>query len=192
MYRDYDKRAEELNALDRRSSVTVLNALDIQAPVDPTYAPYPYWTQTALTSDPCVTAIHDPNRGSTRAQLSAMLSTCYPAISIQNITAPTTTRELRAILVEALSEDATSHVVANFYRPGLEEVGGGHFSPVAAYDTVGDYALILDVARYKYPPVWVPLADLRDAMAATDPAAGAPRGLLVVDVAAKEDSVAVM
>ena len=47
----------------------------------------------------------------------------------------------------------------------------------------GDLALLLDVARYKYPPVWVPLADLAKAMVAgdADNAGGAPRGVLVLE-----------
>ena len=32
---------------------------------------------------------------------------------------------------------------------------GGHISPLAAYDAETDRLLILDVSRYKYPPVWV-------------------------------------
>ena len=35
---------------------------------------------------------------------------------------------------------------------------------MAAYDAKGDRFLILDVARYKYPPVWIGVADLFDAM----------------------------
>ena len=45
---------------------------------------------------------------------------------------------------------------------------GGHISPLAAYDIESDRFLILDVARYKYPPVWVTTADLFAAMKTTD------------------------
>lgn len=44
----------------------------------------------------------------------------------------------------------------------------GHISPLAAYDKVGDQFLILDVSRYKYPPVWVKAADLFAAMNTID------------------------
>jgi len=50
--------------------------------------------------------------------------------------------------------------VANFDRSGLGMVGAGHFSPVVAYNPSKDLALVLDVARYKYPPFWVPLLSL--------------------------------
>jgi len=45
---------------------------------------------------------------------------------------------------------------------------GGHISPLAAYDEDTDRFLILDVARYKYPPVWVTAADLYGAMNTKD------------------------
>jgi hypothetical protein len=44
----------------------------------------------------------------------------------------------------------------------------GHISPLAAYDKEGDRFLILDVSRYKYPPVWVEAAALFAAMNTTD------------------------
>jgi hypothetical protein len=45
---------------------------------------------------------------------------------------------------------------------------GGHISPLGAYDDKADRFLILDVARYKYPPVWVAASDLFDAMNTPD------------------------
>jgi glutathione gamma-glutamylcysteinyltransferase len=41
-------------------------------------------------------------------------------------------------------------------------------------------ALILDTARFKYPPHWVPLSMLYEAMAYEDPSTGKPRGFLKV------------
>ena len=40
--------------------------------------------------------------------------------------------------------------------------------------------LILDTARFKYPPHWVPLKKLHEAMAALDSSTGRPRGWLVL------------
>ena len=53
-------------------------------------------------------------------------------------------------------------------RKALGEERGGHISPLGAYDEKADRFLILDVARYKYPPVWVKTSDLFDAMNTTD------------------------
>ena len=41
-------------------------------------------------------------------------------------------------------------------RPG----GRGHTSPLAAYHPETDRFLVLDVSRYRYPPVWVRARDL--------------------------------
>lgn len=44
------------------------------------------------------------------------------------------------------------------------QTGTGHFSPIGGYHVGKDMVLILDVARFKYPPHWVPLTILWDAM----------------------------
>ena len=59
-------------------------------------------------------------------------------------------------------------VLVNYLRKAIGQQIGGHISPLAAYDANADRFLILDVARYKYPPVWVKASDLFDAMNTTD------------------------
>ena len=59
-------------------------------------------------------------------------------------------------------------VLVNYLRKAIGQETGGHISPLAAYDAKSDRFLILDVARYKYPPVWVKASDLFDAMNTTD------------------------
>lgn len=71
-------------------------------------------------------------------------------------------------------------VVVNFYRRSLQQVGLGHFSPLAAYSAADDRFLLIDVAPYKYPPVWVTTADLFTAMDTTLNEAGLTRGWVVV------------
>ena len=166
------------------SSVMALNALPaVAAPVDGAYKPYAYWTQDVLAST--MKAVRDPMYGMSRDQLTAALA-LVPDLRATNVSATAawnnSADELRRLVKHALSDDAASHVLANFYRKDLDEAGGGHWSPLAAYDADGDLALLLDVARYKYPPVWVPLADLAKAMVAgdADNAGGAPRGVLVL------------
>lgn len=39
----------------------------------------------------------------------------------------------------------------------LLQTGSGHFSPVGGYHDGRDMEFVLDVARFKYPPHWVPL-----------------------------------
>ena len=42
----------------------------------------------------------------------------------------------------------------NFHRKTLGQTGIGHFSPIAAYNSKKDLALILDVAKFKYDSYW--------------------------------------
>ena len=138
-------------------------------------------------SNEAVAAVRDPAHGMSRDQLAAALSYAVPSLSVLNVSATAawnaSAAALRARVVAALGADRASHVLANFYRPDVGEVGGGHWSPLVAYDPETDLALLLDVARYKYPPAWVPLADLAAAMVAPDPdnaGADKSRGILVV------------
>lgn len=65
---------------------------------------------------------------------------------------------------------------ASYNRQGLQQTGAGHFSPIAGYHPERDLVLILDVARFKYPPHWVPLGVLHSAMASHDASTGRARG----------------
>lgn len=60
-------------------------------------------------------------------------------------------------------------VVVNYLRSALGQMGGGHFSPIAAYDQVSDSFLILDVNPSPSTPwVWVNANDLINAMNTRD------------------------
>jgi len=67
-------------------------------------------------------------------------------------------------------------LVVSYSRKSLGQTGSGHFSPIGAYDPFSDYVLILDVARFKYGPHWVPLTTLFEAMLPHDPDTGKSRG----------------
>jgi hypothetical protein len=59
-------------------------------------------------------------------------------------------------------------VLVNYLRRAIGQQSGGHISPLGAYDADTDRFLILDVSRYKYPPVWVEAAALYGAMNTSD------------------------
>jgi len=73
----------------------------------------------------------------------------------------------REIAVAQLGE-RDHFVLVNYLRRAIGQEAGGHISPLAAYDADSDRFLILDVSRYKYPPVWVGAAALFDAMNTPD------------------------
>lgn len=89
--------------------------------------------------------------------------------------------------LERLREDVTRStaaaagpvVVASYDRRLLGQTGSGHFSPVGGYHPARDLVLLLDVARFKYPPHWVSLERLHAAMQSVDPETGERRGWIV-------------
>jgi len=84
-------------------------------------------------------------------------------------------------LLCSLRAPAGPFVVANYDRAALGQTGAGHFSPLAAWHAASQQVLVLDVARFKYPPHWVPLARLWQAMQVPDPSTTKARGYLVID-----------
>jgi len=68
----------------------------------------------------------------------------------------------RLAVIELKSKDR--FVLVNYLRSAIGQSSMGHISPLAAYDRDSDRFLILDVSRYKYPPVWVEAAALFAAM----------------------------
>jgi hypothetical protein len=60
------------------------------------------------------------------------------------------------------------YVVVNFFRPALGQTGGGHFSPLGAYDKKSDSFLLLDVNPNGHTWVWVPAPLLIKAMRTAD------------------------
>jgi hypothetical protein len=71
-------------------------------------------------------------------------------------------------------------VIVNYLRKTIGQERGGHISPIAAYNQRIDRFLILDVSRYKYPPVWVKAVDLWQAIKTIDSDAGKTRGFVLV------------
>lgn len=80
----------------------------------------------------------------------------------------------RASLMAASHGDGI--VIASYDRSSLDQTGEGHFSPIGGYHAARDLVLVLDVARFKYPPHWLPAERLWHAMLAIDPATGRSRG----------------
>uniref|UniRef100_A0A7I4Y6Q0 glutathione gamma-glutamylcysteinyltransferase n=1 Tax=Haemonchus contortus TaxID=6289 RepID=A0A7I4Y6Q0_HAECO len=91
---------------------------------------------------------------------------------------------LRQDLLESVRGEGRV-IVASYDRSVLQQTGTGHFSPLAAFHTKSDRVLIMDVARFKYPPHWVELKQLQKAMCSIDPATGKPRGYIKLQLRSK-------
>ena len=164
------------------SIVMVLNALGSPAPAPPEYAPYRVFTQddfftaeTEKVRPQSLIARH----GMTLDQIGGLLAAYKVEASIHHA-ADTDFDAFRRQAVRYLS--AKDHyVIVNYLRRALGQQRGGHISPLAAYDAETDKFLILDVARYKYPPVWVSASDLFAAMNTPDADnGGRSRGFVLV------------
>uniref|UniRef100_A0A5B7AP13 glutathione gamma-glutamylcysteinyltransferase n=1 Tax=Davidia involucrata TaxID=16924 RepID=A0A5B7AP13_DAVIN len=82
----------------------------------------------------------------------------------------------KSIMACSTSDDC--HVISSYHRGTLKQTGDGHFSPIGGYHAGKDMVLILDVARFKYPPHWVPLRLLWEAMDTVDGATELHRGFM--------------
>ncbi len=60
------------------------------------------------------------------------------------------------------------YVLVNYSRKALGQTGGGHISPLAAYDQGSDSFLVMDVNPNRAPWVWVGASDLIAAMRTFD------------------------
>lgn len=86
--------------------------------------------------------------------------------------------DLRNVLT---TPNAKALLVVSFSRSHLGQTGDGHFSPLAAYHEDSHQVLVLDVARFKYAPYWVPVQKLYEAMQPKDSATKRPRGWFVLN-----------
>ena len=179
------------------TAATLLNAMSksIPAPVDVEFAPYPYHTQRSILADECVRAT--PTHVSDDVSMSAKFLATHGAtlhewatylacfVDVSHTHASTTdAAAFRDALKDAFPTtrdgSASKFVGINFVRTGVGEVGGGHMSPIAAFDETTDRVLIADVSRYKYPPVWATLASVFNAMNTTDAGSGQSRGWVML------------
>ncbi|CAA3020481.1 Glutathione gamma-glutamylcysteinyltransferase 1 [Olea europaea subsp. europaea] len=87
--------------------------------------------------------------------------------------------EFRKYVMSCSTSD-DCHIISSYHREAFNQTGNGHFSPIGGYHAGKDMALILDVARFKYPPHWVPLTLLWKAMDTVDEATGLHRGFMLV------------
>jgi len=154
------------------SSIAVLNALRPSAP---------RLTQASFFAD-LPTEVQVTFAGMTLQQLGELLRQHGAEVEIV-FAADTNLDAFRVLARENLSRSG-DYVLVNYQRASLGQREGGHISPLAAYSAATDRFLILDVAAYRYPPTWVPAADLWHAMNTIDSTSGRTRGFAAIREAA--------
>ena len=164
------------------SMTMLLNALEVSAPEVPELSPYRTFTQANVLDDRTEAVLPREairRQGMSLDQLGAMLETKPLAVKVRHAS-ESTVGEFRATAKDYLSRP-DHFVLVNYLRAAIGQESGGHHSPLAAYHGGSDRFLILDTARYKYPPVWVRADDLFAAMNTRDAASPAKtRGYVLV------------
>jgi hypothetical protein len=151
------------------SIVMVLNALEIPAPTTPEYEPYRTFTQDNFL-DGRTEAVPPREvlmkQGMTLDEIGRLLALHPVEVEVRHA-ADGGLEAFRAAAREHLGQEGRA-VIVNYLRRAIGQERGGHISPLGAYDAETDRFLVLDVARYKYPPVWVRADELFAAMNTTN------------------------
>ena len=90
--------------------------------------------------------------------------------------------EFRSDVLNCSSRSDGPVVIISYSRKEFQQTGDGHFSPIGAYHRKEDKVLILDTARFKYPPHWIDLEMLYKSMCRLDPEKNLTRGWMILDV----------
>lgn len=172
------------------TTAAMLNSLrdvgpQFELPMDPVYKPFPWATQKhlleAAQTNPCVLEA----LGGTLANAAAVfhmglglhmvpkLANCvlgpnhYEAIAYPADGTTLAKESIKSIVLDAL-EDPNKRVIYNYDRGGIGQgpLGHGHWSPLGG--TSNDSFLVMDVAKYKHPMVWVAWDDLWSGAATLD------------------------
>jgi hypothetical protein len=163
------------------SSVMVLNALAVPAPSAPELGPYKTFTQENFFNEQnqkFLPAEVVSRQGMTLDQLGKLLE-AYPVKTEIYHGEKSSLEEFRKIAANILKAP-NNFVLVNYLRKTIGQQTGGHISPLAAYSERTDRFLILDVSRYKYPPVWVKASELWNSMNTMDTDSSKTRGFIVV------------
>jgi hypothetical protein len=149
--------------------VMVLNALAVPAPATPEIEPFRTFTQDNVLNDRTEQILPKEilaKQGMTLDQIGQFLG-AYAVTADVRHAADSSVDEFRTLATQHLAAP-DRYVIVNYLRGAIGQERGGHISPLAAYDADTDRFLLLDVSRYKYPPVWVEADDLFGAMNTPD------------------------
>lgn len=169
------------------SSTMILNALDANAPDIFSEFDFTLFNQENIfdhISKNIVTAAQVQKQGMTLDTLGALLGSFPVQVKVVHAD-QSSLDQFRHDAINAL-QNQNQYILINFQREPIYGVRVGHITPLGAYDQDTDSFLIMDVARYSFPPLWVKTADLWDAIHTQDPSisTAAYRGYVIVS---KED-----
>ena len=165
------------------SLVVALNALDID-PGRTWQGPWRWFSEELLNC--CVSHDDVRARGMDIEQL-ATLAWCNGARSRVFRPRDLAVDHFRERVAAASRSSSGPVIIVNYDRAVLGQTGSGHYSPLGGYHEPSDRALVLDVARFKYPPHWVDVDTLWRAMLPIDESTGQSRGWIELEARSAED-----
>ncbi len=164
------------------SIVMVLNALSIPAPKATEWVMYHRFTQDNFFDNPqtetIITKETVSRQGMTLQELGGLLKSYSLDVEVYHGD-EVSLQEFRQQIINNLKQ-GNNFVLVNYLRATIGQERGGHISPIAAYNQESDRFLILDVSRYKYPPVWVKAEDLWKATNTIDSVSKKTRGFVLI------------
>ncbi len=86
-------------------------------------------------------------------QLDGMLRAHGLKTDLRTVDSTTSLKEIRSLMKKNLKEKE-NFIIVNYARKALGQEGGGHISPLGAYDESSDSFLIMDVNPNRAPWVW--------------------------------------
>lgn len=163
------------------------------AKIPPQYDPFFHrYTQRTFFADPRVAAIkseaqfygapmgpeNKPDPGFQLRQVDGVLRALGLDVTLRVLDDKVSDADARRELLDNLGRPG-DYVIVNYARPVLGQEGGGHISPLGAYDEASDSFLVLDVNPNRGKTwAWVPAARLFAAMRTVDKVES--RGYLLV------------
>ena len=157
--------------------VCALNALGID-PARQWKGPWRWFSEELLD---CCKPLEEIRAAGLSLDEVACLARCSGAeVTLERPVSEHSVERFREHVIEATTRDEPAVLIVNYSRRTLGQTGDGHFSPIGGYHARTDSVLVLDTARFKYPPHWVALDQLFAAMQALDGATGLPRGWIGV------------
>jgi hypothetical protein len=164
------------------SIASTLNSMDIPRPAAAPLSPYTFFTQGNIFT-PATQRIKSSAQVSLNGMTLAEVAEFFNALGVKaaGYYAEQLDLDQLRVLVQTTLQNPKKRIIVNYSRKPLGQVGAGHMSPLGAFDENSDSVLLLDVAKFKYPPAWVTLTDLLIAVRTTDPDSGKSRGIVVVE-----------
>lgn len=159
----------------------VLNSLDVERPQPLRIYPFELFTQDSIFTEEnqAVKAYAKvEHEGMTLEEIGTFLTNLGVEAEV-HYADKLDTDALRQIAQDTLA-DPDARLMVNYTREVIGQIGAGHVSPIGAYHEDSESLLVLDVAKYKYPPSWLTLDEMLAAMQAVDSGSGLSRGLVVV------------